>query len=588
MSSSVLFSTNIATAKKLKELIYHSGRKLKLEIEATDYHIVEFLKEREQSELVRKFPVYYSGTLIYKNKKNDEALKLIYEDFDSSTCSLPEHIYGMYAIIIIKNGKLFFFIDESSLYKMYYVFNGNDITIFTSFYILAKGLNLKKINSTVLIEKCFQCGILTDKTIFSDIKRMLGDKILIYDFSEQAYSFKPRAEAKQDVYLNATFDDYSHRLSDRILGIGLRVTNLYKNIAMNMTGGLDSRMVLGALLSNSAKPKLLYGKGNSYLTNTKDEDAKIVELISKKYSLQYEFMDWSTSSNFNVLEGLKKFWEYFVIYGNNTNILEYYSNILPQKMDFAEFGYFGEPFRNVVYLEALNATDSFTFDEALSKYMDYDWKSFLCSVDVYESWREDVKAIIKNMTGQWEVVTPQGLSSLVIRYRKEADTMMHNFLNQYMDGFSFMGDSHILDLNEQVPLQYKDKAKFMISVLLNVNKDILDYPVFSHCMMWKYQSSKGILQVPCHRLIKKTIVDKCELLGIKEPLRKIYSLVAKKSDKTSIEHTNIDKDKLYEDINLLQDELNLNLISPKNFTGDYRALYDYYLYLILIKDVVQG
>lgn len=538
--------------------------------------------------LLEKMPVYYSGTLIYKNKKNDDALETIYEDFDTSTCSLPEHLYGMYAIVLIKDNKLYFFIDESSLYKIYYVCNGNDVTIFTSFYVLAKGLNLKKINSTVLIEKCFQFGILTDKTIFSDINRMLGEKVFVYDFSTRTYSVKARDKTKLEICLNANFDDYSHCLSERMLNLGLTVTKLYKNIAINMTGRLDSRMVLGALLSNGAASRLLYGKGNSYLTNTKDEDAKLVELIAKKYSLQYEFMDWRTPNNFNILEGLKKFWEYFVIYGNNTNILDYYSSILPQTMCFSEFGYFGEPFRNVAYLEALNANRTFTFDEALSKYMYYDWKTFLCSGDIYDLWREDVKRIIKDMTGQWAIITPQGLSSLVIRYRKEADTVMQNFLNQYMDGFSLMGDSQILNLNEQVPVQYKDKAKFMISVLLNVNKDILNYPVFSHCMMWKYQSSRGVLQAPYRRVIKKIIVDKCELLGIKRPLKKIYSLIVKKDDKTSIEQAHIDKDKLYESINLLQLELNLNLISPKNFTGDYRALYDYYLYLILIKDVVQG
>lgn len=54
MSSLLLFSTNAATAKKLKTFISNSGRKLKLEINTPNYNIVEYLKEKEKHASVRK------------------------------------------------------------------------------------------------------------------------------------------------------------------------------------------------------------------------------------------------------------------------------------------------------------------------------------------------------------------------------------------------------------------------------------------------------------------------------------------------------------------------------------------------------
>ncbi len=47
-----------------------------------------------------------------------------------------------------------------------------------------------------------------------------------------------------------------------------------------------------------------------------------------------------------------------------------------------------------------------------------------------------------------------------------------------MYGVSIMGDVFVLGVDEFMPLTYKNNTKFMISVLLNTNKSIFDYPVF--------------------------------------------------------------------------------------------------------------
>ncbi|WP_152513505.1 hypothetical protein [Treponema pedis] len=80
----------------------------------------------------------------------------------------------------------------------------------------------------------------------------------------------------------------------------------------------------------------------------------------------------NTWGSIDIILNLHQYLEYFVIYGCNMNILKFYSKELPLFTDFAEFGYFGESFRNVDYFEHLDSSAGFLFDDARDKYLNYD------------------------------------------------------------------------------------------------------------------------------------------------------------------------------------------------------------------------
>ncbi|QSI03585.1 hypothetical protein DYQ05_00970 [Treponema pedis] len=61
-------------------------------------------------------------------------------------------------------------------------------------------------------------------------------------------------------------------------------------------------------------------------------------------------------------------------------------------------------------------------------------------------------------------------------------------------------------------------------------------------------------------------------------------MIARKN-KSYIKQHLVNKVKIVFDINTLHRE-NLKLIFPDKFMGDYRFLYEYYLYLLLIKVVI--
>lgn len=55
-----------------------------------------------------------------------------------------------------------------------------------------------------------------------------------------------------------------------------------------MTGGLDSRVVLGGCLAAGIKPTLLHAQGNSpAVTGTEVGDLRCVESMSKKWGCQF-------------------------------------------------------------------------------------------------------------------------------------------------------------------------------------------------------------------------------------------------------------------------------------------------------------
>lgn len=74
-----------------------------------------------------------------------------------------------------------------------------------------------------------------------------------------------------------------------------------------MTGGLDSRVVLGGCLMAGIKPTLLHAQGNSpAVTGTEVGDLKCVESMSKKIGLSVLLMDWKCTypDNFNLWDDL--------------------------------------------------------------------------------------------------------------------------------------------------------------------------------------------------------------------------------------------------------------------------------------------
>ena len=78
------------------------------------------------------------------------------------------------------------------------------------------------------------------------------------------------------------------RRSDRVF----EALSALPSVAINATGGLDSRLLLASAHRHGLRPTLLYGAGNSAMTNTRPEDLAIARALAEAYGWPLRVMDW--------------------------------------------------------------------------------------------------------------------------------------------------------------------------------------------------------------------------------------------------------------------------------------------------------
>lgn len=529
-----------------------------------------------------------SGTFFYKNSIGKEALNKLYEDIqDKGLNEIIKNITGNFCIILKKGTDIYFFVDNMGIYKLYYYINKSEITITNILYNLAKNIEKKiTINEQSVLEDSFQFSILGEETFINEIKKVSANHIYKYNLSRsELVLIKKKLNT-----INYNYDDIdksAEYLSSIIKNKIKLIKNNFDNITINMTGGLDSRLILSSFLSEGIKPNIIYGVGNSLLTDTKDRDLELNEIYAKKFNLKFFKMDWRTKEKYyedwDYL--LEKYGEYYVIYSGNRNIFEEYENNVSSFTDFIEFGYFGETFRNIEKLE-LSKTN-FDLDyliENLYLYNIENLSKFLVNEKDYRSRiKEKINKVIQfNDLNQYNI-EQNDFQKIHSEYRKSADSKMSNLQNQIMYSFIILSDYEIQDFINNIPFQWKKDAQFMLKVIGQLEPETLKIPFFSHAIDLILNEKKLKLVPKKNHRIKKTIKKVIKNQKVYNTLKKIYNLF-KTNRNVQTEFNNL-KSQSVEKINDLQNELGIKLIYPDKYNGDIRSLMRYYQNLYMLKKI---
>lgn len=503
--------------------------------------------------------VFQAGTFFYDGLTGKDALKKFYNEFNENLKSQIEKMQGNYFICLKKDEYYYFLTDSNAILKTYYYINENKIIFGNILYDVVNKINKIEVNQMNLLESSFQYSILNNETFFNKINIMSGDYVLKIKNGFSNLEKMEKEKIKPDLKFEET-EKIINRISKKLRERALMVGKNYKNIAINMTGGLDSRLVLSSYLSAGIKPILIYGIGNSLLTNTFNQDLEIVKMFSNKYNLKLIIMDWTDSTKIieTWKEGIEKFGEYSIIYGGNKNIIDGYKK-LSKEIDYFEFGYFGEAYRNIEWLDESNESD-IELNFLLKKYSFKNYSDILyCSDQFLNHLKNKVAENVDNK----ERINRNDFIKFNIKYRFSADTKMTNFINLFSNSSIMLGEDNILQETFLIPTEYKRNSKLIIELLKRLDKSVLEIPIFSHCE------------------IKKININSSELINKKNSfLRKIPKALKKiKSVKNKI----VLKKFLNKEIINLEKEFDINLI--KNIQADLRA-YTYYLFnLFLIKQL---
>lgn len=474
------------------------------------------------------------GTLIYKGKSSTNALSLILENYNGNgdINKIKKEAVGSYAVIIIKDKETILFGDSSATLDIFYHQHAGKWVISNILYDMSK---LKEFNLIInkynLLEEFFQNTIIGDETIFNDVYRLAeneyieinNDKITIHTDKSSVLS-----PSKLDYSYSKCVECISSKLSE----YAELVDKNYGESEICMTGGLDARMTLASFLSAKTRPNLFYGVGDSPLTNTKNTDKQIVDLISKNLNLEKKIQDWSTPNPFD------KYWDQYIrqygflasLYMASDKVFESFEKL---KTKFITFGYFGELYRNLPWVE-LNHKTSFTVQEYIDEYYLTKDATLYLKENLIEYKNHLIKKlnkICKKYSLDPYNIPIEANQYFLFEYRKNADTRMLNLLNQICYSFYFLSQKEVLELSF-VSINEKKKSRFMIHIIEKLDNHILDYPIFSHTEKRYYNRKKACLSVSKIDIIKKYTKHFSGYIP-KSPKRKLKKWIVGEDIKTS-------------------------------------------------------
>lgn len=533
--------------------------------------------------------LFIGGTyLVNSNIINVE--DYIYSNFNEDLSVIREKIVGNYCVIIRKKSSLYIFVDNYGMYPIYYS-NIASFVLTNSLFSISKTQSNLKVNENALLEVCFQHSTLDDQTFFKEIKQLKSDRLLKYEINNGRLieiDFPLISSADSQI----TFDIQDVKRDFSLYAT--KIAKSFKKVAINMTGGLDSRLILASFLSIGCKPLLLYGKGESPITNTKNEDYEIVKIISEKFKLDLHLMDWSEDNDIHddarILSLMYKYDEYFHIYGANSNILKEYSEIVPGKCDIIEFGYFGEMLRNLPWIEKTNQ-QKIHLDQILENYLHDDLNSYGVNPKNYQSYMYQKIQFILNKIGilkrdemEIDINDYQKFHAV---YRYSADTKMNSFNNAYNNSIILQGIPDIHNKVLSLLKTQKVNGIYIIKLIQLLLPELLDVPIFSHAQKWVLNSINGKLEpVIADSNFYDYFKNKYRNnIWIKQIYRFFASLFIYDRAKREMYYKSKKLREIYiPKINKLQNLLNIKLIEPEKYFGDIRSLIKYCHFLMMINE----
>lgn len=506
------------------------------------------------------------GTFFYKENSTQEALEKLLDEFDEN--NPRKNLDGNYFLFLKKNNNYYFFSDENSVYKVYYQFTNGEIIIGNVIFDIA--LLNKKINVDInnLIENSFQYSILNEESYFKDIFLVKKKEILKIDASFLKLKIVKIKNQEKLVQISS-FNQAVDLLLKNLKKQATLVKNNYNKIAINMTGGLDSRLVLATYLSVGVKPILLYGKGNNLITNTFDNDYNIVKKIAKKYNLEIKDMDWSSQEKFDSFWNklIEELGEYAHVYSGNLNILNSYKKLIVDGIDYFEFGYFGELYRNIEWLDENKSLDIIDEKTLFNKICYRDYKKILHNSEVFiEHFKKKIKMNINEITGNKNFLKRDEFIKFNLQYRLSADTIMTCYINLISNTSLLLGSKDLLEILKQIPSKFKNKSELMIELINRLEPELLEVPIFSHCENKKYNLNTNQIEDEKNKFRKKT--------------RKIIRKIKYAKNKIQL------KRDVKNEIVKIEKDLNIKII--KEIDGDIRG-YIYILFnLYLLKKLKEN
>lgn len=322
-------------------------------------HLTTYTKRAIDSRNFHQFDngnfVATTGTIILNGLMGADALTEVYKLYEESgPAAVRDQAFGHYAVIIKCDDTVEIFCDPNSVYHLYYS-NGENWFVSNSLSLCGRVLDERVIDRHALYERIIESTEVSKRTLFRDVSRLSAREKITVDVSSNQFRLERLPLPPQDwSYATASIDeilaDYKAKMRD-VFG---QMVSAADGIGIQATGGLDSRTVLAGVLERNGTPALLYGVGNSKLTNTKDEDRDVVQRYADRYGLSYYEMDWSGDFPIDIADWDELFRKYgfrYRFYGAIPSFFTELEQGFPDNPELILDGYAFGTHSNVFYWE---------------------------------------------------------------------------------------------------------------------------------------------------------------------------------------------------------------------------------------------
>lgn len=508
-----LFVTNelISTSKFINKA-EKQGFTLNRSIIENNTTVVTFFKKKIRVDNVFKTEKGFcvcSGSLIYKDSCGSVALESIYNDFEGDVASIRTKILGNYCIGIKKGDKFIVFVDKYHTYSLYYRYINEKYYMSSDLQGLLEVQTDWEISEFGLLQQAFQCAPIGNETFIKDVYRLEGYEFIEIDTKNESFSVKRIKYSRVKTNYKSS-EEASEIISEKIAENFKLIHKVYgENIAINQTGGLDSRTVLAACLNAGIKPKLLNAQSISPIVGTEYGDYQCVKELSERYKLELIKMNWDCNfpddfKNWNNL--FEKYGFDYIFYGGNRNFHDMYENLPGEYPVFMETGLFGEALRiRDVYNDR---TDSFrTVNEFIQEYQlkgtnsKYISNEGFClrSAELQQYMLDKYKKILNIYNFDFEHgISLDAFEEVRFMQARRSDGTLINYLNQYTNCISVLSTEQVCEYIYDLPKAYRAYGQFQLRVIGKLSPDLLLVPFFSHCTDCTFDRENYILKPNMH------------------------------------------------------------------------------------------
>ena len=424
------------------------------------------------------------GTWIYKKTTGLDAMKQLLSEFSPLKIGqLKKDIVGMWSAVFCKGNTCYVFNDHYGIYDICYSIEGNQICLGTMLHEVALLTDKFEYDEHAFLMEAFQLLTFPHRSIYKGINKLLGKEYCKIEFRENGSIKADVLPLKEEDYaIQYNYTDEITAIADLtalLKDYAAQIDALFGNKGVYMTGGLDSRLVFAAYQAVGADMTFRFGDGGGACAG----DILIVEQIAKAYGKELKIFDWSpypnTQEDDNDVIDLIGYscW----IENGNIRSIRGFAKASEEEPFFA-FGYFCEAIRLREWAETKGKF--FSLDDYVDNYYlkgvvrdlykDYDgYRQF-----VYEGHKKQLNGI--GYKGDINRIPIDIFERFRWEMARFGDSRMEFMLNVFSYGFSLLSVPAIHELILSLPADVIRDAKFQLKVIANINRELLDFDVFSH------------------------------------------------------------------------------------------------------------